>query len=386
MKFRLVFGIAFSPLLFLMRERLSLMLACSVVFRFLWQKLEISLNLPFDPIAGRESESMTHIIETNQLTRSFNGLMAVDKLDITVESGEIFGLLGPNGAGKTTTISMLCTMLKPTSGSAKVNGFDIVKEATQVRKSIGIVFQDPSIDDRLTGRENLYMHANLYGVPASEQKDRIDRILKLVELDDRANDLMRTYSGGMRRRLELGRGLIHYPKVLFLDEPTLGLDPQTRDRIWTYIRELKKTHDITIVLTTHYMDEADRLSDRIGIMDHGKIIALDTPPKLKETLEGDVIMIKANSLDALSALVAEKMGLTKTSIIDGTLEITVHQGKTVMPRIMELATQNKIFIDSILLREPNLEDVFLHYTGKMIRADSGRELHGMSAIQRRKIR
>ncbi len=329
---------------------------------------------------------MTHIIETNQLTRGFNGLMAVDKLDITVESGEIFGLLGPNGAGKTTTISMLCTILKPTSGTAKVNGFDVVKEANQVRKSIGIVFQDPSIDDRLTGRENLYMHANLYGVPASEQKERIDRILKLIELDDRAGDLMRTYSGGMRRRLELGRGLIHYPKVLFLDEPTVGLDPQTRDHIWKYIRELKEAHDITVVLTTHYMDEADRLCNRIGIMDHGKIIALDTPPKLKETLEGDVIMVKTNKIDELSTLVAEKMGLTKTRVVDGTLEITVRQGKSLLPRIVEAATANNIFVESILLREPNLEDVFLHYTGRVIRADSGRELHGFSAIQRRKIR
>ncbi len=224
---------------------------------------------------------MPHIIETNQLTRLFNGLTAVDKLDVTVDSGEIFGLLGPNGAGKTTTINMLCTILKPTSGSAKVNGFDIAKEAMQVRKSIGIVFQDPSIDDRLTGRENLYMHANLYGVPTSEHRDRINRILKLVELEDRADDLMRTYSGGMRRRLELGRGLIHYPKVLFLDEPTVGLDPQTRDHIWTYIKELKQTHDITIVLTTHYMDEADKLSDRIGIIDHGKLIALDNPTQAK---------------------------------------------------------------------------------------------------------
>ena len=312
--------------------------------------------------------------------------MAVDKLDITVESGEIFGLLGPNGAGKTTTISMLCTILKPTSGTAKVNGFDVVKEANQVRKSIGIVFQDPSIDDRLTGRENLYMHANLYGVPASEQKERIDRILKLIELDDRAGDLMRTYSGGMRRRLELGRGLIHYPKVLFLDEPTVGLDPQTRDHIWKYIRELKEAHDITVVLTTHYMDEADRLCNRIGIMDHGKIIALDTPPKLKETLEGDVIMVKTNKIDELSTLVAEKMGLTKTRVVDGTLEITVRQGKSLLPRIVEAATANNIFVESILLREPNLEDVFLHYTGRVIRADSGRELHGFSAIQRRKIR
>jgi len=330
---------------------------------------------------------LAKVIETSQLTKSFNGLTAVDKLDIAVESGEIFGLLGPNGAGKTTTISMLCTILKPTSGTAKVNGFDIVKEATQVRKSIGIVFQDPSVDDRLTGRENLYMHANLYGVPAGEQKSRIDEVLNLVELDERADDILRTYSGGMRRRLELARGLIHYPKVLFLDEPTLGLDPQTRDHIWAYVRELKKTHDITVVLTTHYMDEADRLSDRIAIMDYGKIIALDTSAKLKETLEGDVVMIKANNLEALSDLITSEMGLTKIRVKDGTLEVTVRQGKSLLPRIVETATANNIFVESISLREPNLEDVFLHYTGRMIRAEGGgKELHGMSAIQRRKIR
>lgn len=329
---------------------------------------------------------MANVIETNALTKSFNGLTAVDKLDITVESGEIFGLLGPNGAGKTTTISMLCTILKPTSGSATVNGFDIAKEPNQVRKSIGIVFQDPSIDDRLTGRENLTMHANLYGISPGDQKDRINRILKLVELEDRADDLMRTYSGGMRRRLELGRGLIHYPKVLFLDEPTVGLDPQTRDHIWTYIRELKRTHDITIVLTTHYMDEADRLCDRIGIMDYGKIVALDTSSKLKETLEGDVIMIKSANVDTLTKLLAENLESTKTQVVDGTLEITVRQGKALMPKIMELAIHHNIVVDSIALREPNLEDVFLHYTGRVIRADSGRELHGFAAIQRRKIR
>ena len=329
---------------------------------------------------------MTNVIETNQLTKSFNSLTAVDKLDITVESGEIFGLLGPNGAGKTTTISMLCTILKPTSGTAKVNGFDIVKEATQVRKSIGIVFQDPSVDDRLTGREDLYMHANLYGVPSSEQKNRIDSILKLVELEDRADDLLRTYSGGMRRRLELARGLIHYPKVLFLDEPTLGLDPQTRDHVWKYIRELKEAHDITVVLTTHYMDEADKLSDRIAIMDYGKIIALDTSAKLKETLEGDVITVKANNVDAFLSLITEQMGLQKTRIVNGAIEITVRNGKAMLPRIVETATHNKIYIESISLREPNLEDVFLHYTGRMIRVDAGKELHGFSAIQRRKIR
>jgi ABC-2 type transport system ATP-binding protein len=329
---------------------------------------------------------MTNAIETSRLTKSFNSLVAVDELEITVASGEIFGLLGPNGAGKTTTISMLCTILKPTSGTAKVNGFDVVKEATQVRKSIGIVFQDPSIDDRLTGRENLYMHANLYDVPSGEQKSRIDKVLKLVELEDRADDIMRTYSGGMRRRLELARGLIHYPKVLFLDEPTLGLDPQTRERIWDYVRELKKTHDITVVLTTHYMDEADKLSNRIAIMDYGKIIALDTPAALKETLAGDVITVKANNVEALSLFIAEKLGLNKTQRVNGTLEITVRNGKSLMPRIMELATENKIFVESILLREPNLEDVFLHYTGRTIRADTAREFHGISAMQRRKIR
>jgi ABC-2 type transport system ATP-binding protein len=329
---------------------------------------------------------MTSVIQTFKLTKSFNGLTAVDELDITVESGEIFALLGPNGAGKTTTISMLCTIMKPTSGTAKVNGFDIVKEAMQVRKSIGIVFQDPSIDDRLTGRENLFMHANLYGVPAGEQKNRIDSVLKLVELEDRADDLMRTYSGGMRRRLELARGLIHYPKVLFLDEPTVGLDPQTRDHVWKYIRELKEAHDITVVLTTHYMDEADRLSDRIAIMDYGRIIALDTVPNLKETLEGDVVIIKANNPNAVLSMVTEKMGLSHTHLVNGTVEVTVKNGKSMLPRIVDTATQNKIFIESIALREPNLEDVFLHYTGRTIRAESGKEPHGIAAIKRRRIR
>jgi len=330
---------------------------------------------------------MVNVIETHKLSKSFGSLTAVDQLDIAVESGEIFALLGPNGAGKTTTISMLCTILKPTSGTAKVNGFDIVKDATQVRKSIGIVFQDPSVDDRLTGRENLFMHANLYGVPPGEQKSRIDSVLKLVELEDRADDLLRTYSGGMRRRLELARGLIHYPKVLFLDEPTIGLDPQTRDHVWKYIRELKEAHNITVVLTTHYMDEADKLSDRIAIMDYGKIIALDTSAKLKQTLEGDVITVKANNLDAFLPLITEKMGLQKARIVNGTIEISVRNGKEMLPRIVDTATQNKIHVESIFLREPNLEDVFLHYTGRVIRAEGGgKELHGMSAIQRRKIR
>ena len=329
---------------------------------------------------------MQYAIQTHQLTKKYNNYTAVDSLDISVERGEVFGLLGPNGAGKTTTVSMLCSILKPTSGTATINGFDLVRQSHSVRKSIGIVFQDPSIDDRLTARENLYMHANLYGVPAAEQKERIERILKLVELEDRAESLLRTYSGGMRRRLELGRGLIHYPQILFLDEPTVGLDPQTRDHIWKYIRELKETHDITVVLTTHYMDEADRLSDRIAIMDHGKIVVLNTPQKLKETLEGDVITVRANDIQLLSDLVVKWLGLTKTRIVDGALEITVPNAKAAMPRIMELATQNNIYVESLISRGPNLEDVFLHYTGRSIREDSTRELYGFAAVQRRAIK
>jgi ABC-2 type transport system ATP-binding protein len=326
---------------------------------------------------------LENAIETSDLTRRFDGLVAVDKLNISVEWGEVFGLLGPNGAGKTTTISMLCTILKPTSGGARVNGFDIVKQSMQVRKSIGIVFQDPSIDDRLTGRENLYMHANLYGVPPGEQKSHIDRVLKLVELEERADDLMRTYSGGMRRRLEIARGLIHYPKVLFLDEPTLGLDPQTREHIWSYIEDLRKTHDVSIVLTTHYMDEADRLSDRIAIMDYGKIVALDTSSRLKEKLEGDIITVKTKDPAKLGSVVAGMPGVLKANVVDNGVELTVHGGETLLPRIVEAAAKNGIFVESVSLREPNLSDVFLHYTGRAIREEGSDELHGMAAIRRR---
>ncbi|MCL1976688.1 MAG: ATP-binding cassette domain-containing protein [Candidatus Bathyarchaeota archaeon] len=329
---------------------------------------------------------MTHAIETHQLTKRYNSFKAVDNLNVSVDNGEIFGLLGPNGAGKTTTVSMLCTILKPSSGTATVDGYDIVKESGKVRKSIGIVFQDPSIDDRLTGRENLLMHANLYSVPVSMQRERIEEVLKLVELEDRADDLLRTYSGGMRRRLEIGRGLIHQPKVLFLDEPTVGLDPQTRDHIWRYIKDLKEANDITVVLTTHYMDEADRLSDRIAIMDHGKIVVLDTPQKLKETLEGDVIAIKSNNNKALMELLTKWLGFANQRLEKDSLEVTVPNGRNIMPRIVELANQNSIYIESIVLREPNLEDVFLHYTGSSIREDTTKELYGLSAIHRRAIR
>jgi ABC-2 type transport system ATP-binding protein len=329
---------------------------------------------------------MANVIETIDLTRRFGQLTAVDGLNITVDHREIFGLVGPNGAGKTTTISMLCTILKPTSGTAKVNGYDITKQANQVRRSIGIVFQDPSVDDRLTGRENLFMHANLYGVPPSEQRTRIDNVLKLVELEDRADDILRTYSSGMRRRLEIARGLIHYPKVLFLDEPTIGLDPQTRDHIWTYIKELKENHDITVVLTTHYMEEADRLSDRVAIIDYGKIVALDTPAKLKKTLQGDVITVTTDGAQRLSAALAEKLEIVKTRVVDGKLELTVQDGEALLPKVVEIAAQNKMHVEAVVLHQPSLEDVFLHYTGRAIRVEEGNEPRGEAAIRRRAVR
>jgi ABC-2 type transport system ATP-binding protein len=329
---------------------------------------------------------MAKVIETVDLTRKFGELTAVDRLNFAVEHGEIFGLLGPNGAGKTTTISMLCTILRPTSGTARIGGYDITRQANQVRRLIGIVFQDPSVDDRLTGRENLFMHANLYGVPDSDQKGRIDKVLKLVELEDRADDILRTYSSGMRRRLEIARGLIHYPKVLFLDEPTIGLDPQTRSHMWTYIKELKETHDITVVLTTHYMEEADRLSDRVAIVDYGKVVALDTPSQLKKALQGDVITVRTKDAEKLCAVLSEKLKLERLRMVDGRLELTVQDGETMLPKVVETAAENRMHVEAVVLHQPSLEDVFLHYTGRAIREEGSNELRGEAARRRRTFR
>ncbi len=231
-----------------------------------------------------------NIIEVKELTKVFDDdLTAVDRVSFTVEEGEIFGFLGPNGAGKTTTLNMLATILRPTSGTALVNGFDIHEDPDSVRRSIGFVFQDPTLDIDLTGRENLDFHGRLYGLTKKERRDRIKEILEVVQLTDRADALVKTYSGGMKRRLEIARGLLHYPKVLFLDEPTLGLDPQTRRAIWDYIIRLNQEKNVTIILTTHYTEEADHLCNRIQIIDFGKIVANDTPENLKDTLQGDVV-------------------------------------------------------------------------------------------------
>jgi ABC-2 type transport system ATP-binding protein len=329
---------------------------------------------------------MDHVIEVKSLTKRFKDVVAVDALSFNVKQGEAFGLLGPNGAGKTTTLSMLCTILKPTSGTAYVNGYSITDHPPQVRRSIGIVFQEPSIDDRLTGRENLEMHADLYGVPKSEQKKRIDDVLQLVELADKADFLMRTYSGGMRRRLEIARGLIHYPKVLFLDEPTIGLDPQTREHIWTYIAKLRGQQNITIILTTHYMEEADNLCDRIAIIDHGRIVALDNPKKLKASLEGGIISVKTSALQTLSAKLKEIDWVKETVEEGGELKLVVKDVNAALPRVVETAAKAGIRIESMSVHEPTLDDVFLHYTGKEIRSESADEYRGVVAIRRHGIR
>jgi ABC-2 type transport system ATP-binding protein len=326
-------------------------------------------------------------IETLDLTKRFGVLTAVDKVNLEVDQGEIFGLLGPNGAGKSTFISMLCTILKPSQGTAKVEGYDINSEASDVRRSIGIVFQDPSIDDKLTGMENMELHADLYGVPRDVMHSRIEEVLQLVELKDRASHFVNTYSGGMRRRLEIARSLIHYPKVLFLDEPTIGLDPQSRDHIWNYIKDLKKRENITIILTTHYMEEADKLCDRIAIIDQSRIIALDTPQNLKSKLEGETIIIESNDNDLLSRKLTEVKLADTILKTNHELNLCVENAHTTLARIVELAVSLGIHIDNITIREPDLNDVFMHFTGREIRDGGGtKALSGMGAAMRRRIK
>lgn len=308
-------------------------------------------------------------IETNNLTRQFGKTKAVNNVSLQINEGEIFGLLGPNGAGKTTLISMLCTLLKPTSGTATVNGFDIIKKKNDVRKSIGIVFQDPSLDSRLTGMENLEMHAGMYQVPKADRKRRIDEVLEIVALADRANEVVRNYSGGMKRRLEIARGLIHYPKVLFLDEPTLGLDPQTREHIWEYIKRLAEREKITIIVTTHYLEEADNLCNRVAIMDYGEIKVLDTPQNLKNSLEGDILTIDVDNAkkiqDKIKGLDSVKKVITTGNIIN----ITVKNAEKFAPEILEFARENGAVVNSLSIRKPTLGDVFLHFTGREIREE-----------------
>ena len=310
------------------------------------------------------------IIEARGLTKVYDGLTAVDHIDLEVEEGEIFGFLGPNGAGKTTTIKMLTTLLRPSEGWARICGYDVVRQPDLVRRSIGVVFQEPALDDQLTGRENLDFHARLYGLSRREREERIEEVLRLVGLRDRADELVKSYSGGMRRRLELARGFVHHPKVLFLDEPTLGLDVQTRRAIWNYIMELNRREGITIFLTTHYLEEADKLSDRVAIIDRGRILAVDSPRNLKDMVKSDVISLTCSDPRRLGKILESASWVRDVKYHGDGLSIYVEIGEKRIPEIIRIAEENGIRISSITLREPSLEDVYLSFTGRSIREEA----------------
>ncbi len=305
-----------------------------------------------------------YIIKVENLVKKFGELVAVADISFSVTRGEIFGFLGPNGAGKTTTINILCTLSKPTSGQATIAGFDVVRQQSQVRQSIGLVFQDPSLDERLSGLQNMRFHALVYNVPASVREQRIEQVLRMMELWDKRHSQVLTYSGGMKRRLELARGLLHHPKVLFLDEPTLGLDPQTRTRIWEYILELQRLEGTTIFLTTHYMDEAEK-ADRIAIIDYGKLIVTDTPEGLKKLVGKDIISVKTDDNTRAAEEIRLRYQTEARQDSDG-LSFEVANGEEFLPAfIREFGTK----ILSISLRRPSLDDVFIKLTGREIREE-----------------
>jgi len=312
------------------------------------------------------------LISIKNLVKTYDSLTAIDNVNLDIYDNEVFGLLGPNGAGKTTLIHILATLIKPTSGSASVNGYDIVKESSKVRSSIGIVFQAPSSDDMLTGYENLKLHSLLYAVPIHVREKRINDVLELVGLTDRKNHQVKKYSGGMRRRLEIARGLLHKPKVIFLDEPTLGLDPNSREIMWKYIDRLVKDEKVTLILTTHYMEEADFLCNRIGIIDKGKIIELDSPSRLKESLGGEIIKIELkNKEERMKALVESILKpydfVHKVEVNDeeNVVIVYVDDASRNLPTILKAIDNN---VKSVDFRSPTLNDVFLKYTGRHIMA------------------
>ncbi len=315
---------------------------------------------------------MLYSVETRSLSKSFGAANAIDDISFAVESGEIFGFLGPNGAGKSTTIMILTTLLKPTSGQALVSGFDVMTQAKQVRQNIGYVQQESTVDEYLTGRENLLLQARLNHIPKDQINKRIDDILELIELSDKQNDYVVTYSGGMRKRLDIAGGLLHRPKVLFLDEPTVGLDIQTRRKIWEYIKKIHKEFEMTIFLTTHYMEEADQLCDRIGIIDNGKIQVIDSPENMKNAMGNEVISLtfeNGNSDDFLSQL--RQIDLIKKINVDNNkLTIFTSKGTEVIPKIFQISSDLQIKIVSISLTQPTLDDVFISYTGREIRGDN----------------
>ncbi len=311
-------------------------------------------------------------IEAHGLRKVFGEIVAVDNISFAVEKGEIFGFLGPNGAGKTTTINMLTTLLKPTAGSARVWGYDIVDEPERVREVIGLAPQELTVDDELTGYENMMLHAALYHVPKEEARVRVKEILEFLELERFANKKVESYSGGMKKRLEIGCALIHEPKVLFLDEPTLGLDVQTRAAIWNYIRSLVREKGVTIFMTTHYMDEADNLCNRVAIIDYGRVKAIDTPSRLKSTIGGDLIELEVSEINGLTS---EKLR-TLPGVIDVVLDgeralVKVVRGEEVLPSVISILIRDGVSVRRVEMKKPSLEEVFLSLTGRKLRDENG---------------
>jgi ABC-2 type transport system ATP-binding protein len=344
---------------------------------------ETARGAPADVAGGDgDGRGSAHAITVHGLVKRYGELEAVAGIDFAVERGELFGFLGPNGAGKTTTISMLCTLARPTAGRAEVAGHDVVRERDAVRRHIGLVFQDPTLDGYLTAEQNLRLHAELYGMPRELVRPRIRDVLEMMELWERRAALVNHFSGGMRRRLEIARGLLHSPRVLFLDEPTIGLDPQTRSSIWTYIRRLEREEDITIFLTTHYMDEAEYCG-RIAIMDHGRIVALDTPDALKASVGHDRVQIRTDDDEAAMPELRERFGV-EPHVAEGMITFGVPGGERFVPRLFaELGRP----ILSVSISRPSLDDVFMSYTGTTIRdaeASSTDQLRQMATIWRRR--
>ena len=320
-----------------------------------------------------------HAIKVDSLSKNFEKFKAVDNISFQIEEGEIFGFLGPNGAGKSTTMMILTTLLKPTSGNASVQGFDVVTQAKKVRENIGYVQQEIGVDEYLTGRENLVFQSRISQMPKDLVESRIDEVISLVELEEKQNEAAITYSGGMRKRLDIACGLIHRPKVLYLDEPTVGLDIQTRRKIWEYIRKIHKEFEMTLFVSTHYMEEADKLCDRVGIIDYGKIQVIDTPEIMKNSMGNDMI-----SFSLIDGIAKQDELINKIKQIEFVNQVTRKQGEItikssqcseVIPKIFQTATEMGIEIDSLSLNKPTLDDVFISYTGHNLRDDTTQKLN-----------
>jgi ABC-2 type transport system ATP-binding protein len=315
-------------------------------------------------------------VRVRGLTKTFGEIQAVKGIDLDVATGEMFGFLGPNGAGKTTTIKILCTLAEATAGSATVAGFDVARDTSAVRSRIGLVFQEPTLDTYLTAEQNLRFHGEMYGVPRERMRRRMDEVLEKVGLSDRRRDLVRKYSGGMRRRLEIARGLLHTPTVLFLDEPTIGLDPQTRAAIWDYIRALRETEEVTVFLTTHYMEEAE-YCDRIAIIDNGEIVAVDTPEALKAAIGADRVQIVTSDDTAAVAQLSERLDV-EAAMHDGMVTFSVPGGAAFVPRLFQALS---VEINTVTVTRPSLDDVFMTYTGRTIRdAEQGNAPHPLQLL------